>query len=88
MKQKRDFVTADLYLAAFLSISLNQFPSFKVELGKTLFIFPGDATLYKAIRDYNGNAQINAFHFAEQIKRLRGEMLSRRGMGRANGQGA
>ncbi|MDD1778396.1 MAG: hypothetical protein LUQ65_09545 [Candidatus Helarchaeota archaeon] len=31
MKQEKEFVTSDLYLAAFLSIHLNRFPSFKVE---------------------------------------------------------
>jgi len=82
MKQKRDFVTADLYLAAFLSIHLKEFPSFKVESGKTLFIFPVDAALYKAINVYNAGTPVNAFEFAQQIKRLRGEMLSRRGTSR------
>ena len=78
MKREKEFVTADLYLSAFLSIYLNHFPSFKVETGKTLFIFPADASLYKALNDYNAGTPINAFEYAQQIKRLRGEMLSRR----------
>ena len=82
MKREKEFVTPDLYLSAFLSLYLNYFPSFKVETGKTLFIFPTDATLYKALNAYNAGTLINAFEYAQQIKRLRGEMLSRRGMGR------
>ncbi|MDD1778395.1 MAG: hypothetical protein LUQ65_09540 [Candidatus Helarchaeota archaeon] len=81
MKREKEFVSADLYLCAFLSIFLNLFPSFKVESGKTLFIFPADATLYEVIAAYNAGVQINAFEFAQQIKRLRGEMISRRGTG-------
>ena len=80
MKQKKEFVTPDLYSAAFFSLYLNQFPSFKVEAGRTLFIFEANADLYKAIGAYNAGVPMNAFGFAQQIKRLRGEMLARRGM--------
>jgi hypothetical protein len=78
MNREKEFVTADLYLSAFVSIYLNHFPSFKVETGQTLFIFPADATLYKALHAYNAGTPINAFEFAQQFKRLRGEMLSSR----------
>jgi len=81
MKQKKEFISADLYQTSFVSIFLGQFPSFKVESGKTLFIFPADAALYKAINAYNAGAPVNAFEFAQQIKRLRGEMYARKGAG-------
>ena len=77
---KREFVSGDLYLCAFLSVYLKQMPSFKVEYGKTLFIFPSDTSLYKAIEAYNAGSAANAFEYAQQIKRLRGEMLSRKGI--------
>lgn len=78
MKQK-DFETADLYLASAICILLNTQPTFKVENGRTLFVFPISDDLYKAMNIYNGGAQINAYEYAQMIKRLRAEMLMRRG---------
>lgn len=77
MKQK-EFITGDLWLAAALTILLKALPDFKVENGKTLFVFPGDEKTYRAISDYNGGVSISAYLYAETTKRLKVEMLSRR----------
>jgi hypothetical protein len=84
MKKKvsREFVTADLYLASAFRILLNRQPDFRVEDGRTLFIYPVNEDLYKAMNDYNNGVAINAFEYAQTIKRLRGEMLMRRAEGR------
>lgn len=78
MKQG-NFETADLYLASAISILLKSNPSYKVENRRTLFIFPVSDNLYKAMAEYHGGIQLNAFEYAQIIKRLRAEMLMRRG---------
>lgn len=79
MKQK-EFISADLYLASAISIFLNTQPSFKIENGRTLFVFPISDALYGAMNAYNNGAPINAYEYAQTLKRLRAEMLMRRGM--------
>lgn len=75
------FVTADLYLASAICRLLNTFPEFKVENGRTLFVFPITNDLYKAMNDYSNGVHLNAYEFTQMIKRLRAEMLMRRSMG-------
>jgi hypothetical protein len=70
---------ADLYLSAAISLLLNVSPGFRVENGKTLFTFPRNEALYKALDDYHSGASLPALHYSERIKRLRAEMLIRRG---------
>ncbi len=82
MKQEdfQDFQTADLYLSSAVSILLNTQPTFRVENGRTLFVFPISDYLYKAMNAYNSGVQLNAYEYSQMIKRLRAEMLMRRGM--------
>ena len=68
--------TLDLYLPSFVSKRLDFSPKFKNQSGKILFVFPGSLAVYKAIRDYNGSAQITASQYAEMIKRVRGTMVA------------
>lgn len=77
--EQKEFITGDLWLAAALTILLGTLPDFKVENSKTLFVFPGDDKTYRAISDYNGGASISAYLYAETTKRLKVEMLTRRG---------
>lgn len=77
MKQK-EFETGDLYLSSAICILLNTHPSFKVENGRTLFVFPISDNLYKAMNEYNNGMAVNAYEFAQIIKRLRAEMIMRR----------
>jgi hydrogenase maturation factor len=79
MKQK-EFETACLYTASIICILLGINPSYKVEKGKTLFVFPASDDLYKAMNAYNNGIQVNAYEYASMIKRQRAEMLMRRGM--------
>ncbi len=79
MEQKEQFITPDLYLASAISILLNLQPTFKVENGRTLFCFPVGDDLYRTMGLYNGGVPISAIEFAEKIKRLRAEMIMRRG---------
>jgi hypothetical protein len=81
MKQN-DFETPDLYLASAISLILNKSPDFRVENGRTLFVFTISDDLYKAMHTYNTGFQISAYEYAQMIKRMRAEMLMRRGMER------
>ena len=76
---QKEFITPDLYLSSAISILLNLQPTFKVENGRTLFCFPVSDDLYKAMTAYNNCIPLNAYEYAEKIKRMRGEMLMRRG---------
>ncbi len=75
----KELAFADVYLSAAISILLNFSPGFRVENGKTLFTFPRNEALYKALDDFNSGAALPALEYAERIKRLRAEMLMRRG---------
>ena len=76
---QKEFITPDLYLSSAISILLNLQPTFKVENGRTLFCFLVSDDLYKAMTAYNNGIPLNAYEYAEKIKRMRGEMLMRRG---------
>ena len=80
MKRHDYFETADLYLSSAICILLDTHPAFRVENGRTLFVFPISDDLYKAMNAYNNGTPINAYEYAQTLKRLRAEMLMRRGM--------
>jgi hypothetical protein len=83
--KQNEFVTACLYIASLICIVLCIQPEYKVENGKTLFVFPVSDDLYKVLNAYNDGVdgvKVNAYGFASMIKRLRAEMLMRRGMER------
>ncbi|HET6514142.1 MAG TPA: hypothetical protein VFG09_03205 [Thermodesulfovibrionales bacterium] len=84
MKQK-DFQTADLYLSAAICVLLGIVPNYKVESNRTLFVFPISNDLYGAMNSYNNGVALNAYEFAQMIKRLRAEMIMRREMGGGRG---
>ena len=76
----KQFETADLYLSAAICLLLNTHPHYRVENRRTLFVFPISDELYKTMNAYNSGIQINAYEYSQMIKRLRAEMLMRRGM--------
>lgn len=80
MKQ-REFASADVYLSAALTVFLGSSPDFRVENNRTLFVFPLTDKLYEALEAYNNGRPVNALEYGMVIRRLRGEMLSRRSMG-------
>lgn len=77
--ERKNFETADLYLASAISILLKTQPTFKADNDKILFVFEITDDLYKAMNAYNQGIPINAYDYAQTIKRLRAEMLIRRG---------
>lgn len=77
--KRKDFETADLYLASAISILLKSNPNYKVENSRTLFVFPISDDLYKAMNAFNNGILLNAYEYAQTIKHQRAEMLMRRG---------
>ncbi len=77
MKHK-DFITPDLYLSSAICIILETQPKFKIENGRTLFVFPISDDFYKAMNAYNNGIQLNVYDYAQMLKRLRAEMIMRR----------
>lgn len=81
MTQKEQFETRDIWLASALTILLSTPPEYKTENGQTIFVFPRSDKLYKAIADYSGGCLLSAYSYAQVNKRLRSEMIMRRGNG-------
>lgn len=79
MKQK-EFITADVYLSSAIAIFLNTQPNFRVENGRTLFVFPISNDLYEAMNAYNNGTPINICEYVETLKKMRAEMVMRRNM--------
>jgi len=77
MKQQT-FDTPDLYLIAFLIIFLKIEPEFNVINNKTYASFPLSDDLYRAMDSYNRGAEVSALTYADIIKRIRGELITRR----------
>lgn len=77
---QKQFISTDLYLSSAICVLLQTQPQFKVENGRTLFVFDVSDALYKAMTDYNSGVAINAFEFTQTLKRLRAEMIMRRNM--------
>ncbi len=77
--KKKEFVTGDLWLASALTIILKAYPVFSVKNGKVLFKLPDTTDTYRAIAEYNSNSPLPAFEYSQTVKRLRGEMIKRKG---------
>lgn len=78
IKQSRIFTTSDLYLAAVIVVLLKIEPDFDVVNGRTLAVFPVCDELYQAMTAYNSGTEVPAFEYAETIKRIRAEFITRR----------
>jgi hypothetical protein len=79
----KEFITADVYLAAIIVCILKISPTYKTAQGKVLFVFPASDDLYRTINLFNNGIDtinINAFELIQIIKRLRSEMLTRKNM--------
>ena len=77
-KKQKNFLTKDLWLASALVHLLNILPNYRVENGQTTFVFPKSDSLYQSIEAYNSGIPINAYEYAQIVKKLRAEMYSRR----------
>jgi len=78
MDTERIFQTPDVYLASAIFLILKLEPSFKVIRGKTIFCFAATDDLYRAMAVYNAGVELPANDYADTVKRLRGEMITRR----------
>ncbi|MFO0752973.1 MAG: hypothetical protein U0411_06575 [Thermodesulfovibrionales bacterium] len=78
MKEKQ-FHTGDVYVAAAVTLQIGKPPEFKTEKQKVLFVFPISDELHKALNAFSSGVSLNAYEFAQMIKRLRAEMLMRKG---------
>jgi len=78
--EQETFCTKDLYLASALAILLNTQPDYQTENEQVIFIFSKSNELYQAIAEYNSGCSLPAYSYAQAIKRLRGEMIARRGL--------
>lgn len=76
---QKNFETADLYLTSAISILLKKQPEFRVKDNRILFAFPVSDDLYEAMNQFNNGIPLNAFEFSLTIKRIRAEMLIRKG---------
>ena len=70
--------TGSLYVAGFITATLGIEPEYIARHKFTYFLFPATDVVYQALTAFNSGEPVNAFLYAETIKRLRGEMLSRR----------
>lgn len=88
METDKVFETADLYLSSAITTLLKIEPIYKVIRGKTIFCFIATDELYRAMTVYNAGVSLPAVEYADTIKRLRAEMLTRRSAGAGAGVGA
>lgn len=72
------FETQDLYLSAAIVTLIKTEPSYKIRNQRTSFCFTISDDLYRAMSDYNSDVDVPVQQFAGNLKRLRGEMLTRR----------
>jgi hypothetical protein len=71
----REWTATDVFLASFLSCSLNVEPNFKFVRGRVVFVFSATDELYRAIAAFNSDEPIAALSFSETVKELRGRMM-------------
>lgn len=77
----KTFQTLDIYLSSFLSLSGFP-PQLEVnESGKVIFVFTLTDDLAALMMRYNNNDKVPVSDFVTTLKALRGQMLTRRGIG-------
>ncbi len=77
----KTFQTLDIYLSSFLSMSGFP-PQLEVnESGKVIFVFTLTDDLAALMMLYNNNDKVPVSDFVTTLKTLRGQMLTRRGIG-------
>ena len=85
--EKKTFDTPDPYFASVLTITLRQEPEYVSRNKKIIFRYIASDDLYKTMNLYvSGTLQLKAIELVETIKRIRGEMLSKRNVGDYSGR--
>ncbi len=80
---EREFTSSDVYLSAALSVLGKVEPHLKVSAGgRVLFCYPPSDVVLAAMSAYNSGASAPLLEFVSHVRRLRSEMLARRGGGR------
>ena len=77
-KEVRVFETPDVYLIAAIVFFLKIDPQYKIFNGKTFGCFTVSDDLYRVMSAYNAGAEVPAIQYAEIIKRIRAELITRR----------
>lgn len=80
---EREFTCSDVYLSAAISVLSKVEPHLKVSTGgRVLFCYSASDVVLAAMSAYNSGASAPLLEFASHVRRLRSEMLARRGGGR------
>lgn len=80
MNEPRFFKTTDPYLSGAIEvITENKISaSFEVIRGRTLAVFPQCDETYRAMNLYNGGASFPLIAFAEAVRRIKSEFITRK----------
>ena len=76
--KKEKFITGDIWLSAAIACLLKIFPEFITKGGRTLFVFPSNDDIYRAISHFNNGAAFNLWEYSLMVKRLKMEMITRK----------
>ena len=77
MKDEKNIITTDLYLAAFMS--LNGFnPEYEISGNRVAFAFPANEGVTDIMREFHGNTRTPVWDYVQKIRTIKGEMLSRK----------
>jgi hypothetical protein len=72
------YKSSNLYEATALSILLETPPQYIRENSIILFGFDINENLWRALNSYAGGVEMNIFVYVQALKRIKGEMFSRR----------
>jgi len=78
-KENESLPILDIHQAAFLQLH-GIAPNLTMQGTKVIFEFPGTASVYALIRQYNENPFVNVLDFVSHLRRLRSQMLNKRGL--------
>ena len=76
-ERNKNFLTTDLYISAWL-VNNGISPQLEVQRGRVVFIFEASEQLYRLCNQFNSNVEVGILDFANEVKRLRGEMLAKK----------
>jgi len=76
--ESKFFKTPNIYVAGIVETKLKIEPSYEKLNGMIEFVFPANDALYQCLNDFNSGGFVEAYAYAESIKRLRAEMYKRK----------
>ncbi|MCX5803486.1 MAG: hypothetical protein NTU69_08160 [Proteobacteria bacterium] len=72
------FKTPNIYIASIIGAKLKIEPTYEKSNGMIEFVFPANDVLYQCLNDFNSGGFVEAYAYAESIKKLRAEMYKRK----------